>query len=372
MNLHSVNICITKIELETSDSGKAENFAVATGLHWSTVLWAFVNVVLFICILSGNVLVIIAVRSCRRLRSLLSNRFILSLAVADVVVGLTLPYHLSFYLGLDLGIHHNYCLMRFFLVIFACCVSILTLITISVDRYIAIIYALHYKRFMTPRIVLSVIVCNWIMGAFVAIIPMFCNHWKTARECEFDEVLPPWYMTGFIFPSFIVIWLLMVLMYMRILRVASKQAKQVRQLPRSMNPSILLSSDWRSTQIVFFIMGCFSLCWLPYFIVVCAQIFNIFNVEPLLYRAAFSLAMTNSALNPIIYCWKNKSFRRAFNLLLRCRSPNVHPTSLIVSFSNSTATHKRNSLSCANDTIEMPIVACAKNDRLPKIYTIKF
>lgn len=103
---------------------------------------------------------------------------------------------------------------------------------------------------MTPRIALSVIVCNWIMGAFVAIIPMFCNHWKTARECEFDEVLPPWYMTGFIFPSFIGIWLLMALMYMRILRVASKQGKQLRQLPRPINPSILLSSDWRSTQVL--------------------------------------------------------------------------------------------------------------------------
>lgn len=71
-------------------------------------------------------------------------------------------------------------------------------------------------------------------------------------------------------------------------------------------------------------MGCFSLCWLPYFIVACAQIFEIHHTTSLLYKAAFSLAMTNSALNPIIYSWKNSNFRRAFAQLLHCKSPNCH------------------------------------------------
>lgn len=118
----------------------------SVGLSWSTILWAFINVVLFVCILGGNALTIIAVRTCRRLRCLISNLFILSLAASDFIVGLALPYHLSFYLGSNMGKVHGLCLTRFFLIIFACCVSILTLITISVDRYIAILYALHYRR----------------------------------------------------------------------------------------------------------------------------------------------------------------------------------------------------------------------------------
>lgn len=117
-----------------------------TDICWSTILWAFTNVVLLICILGGNALIIIAVRTCRRLRCLISNIFICSLAVSDFIVGLSLPYHLSFYLGSNWGHIHVPCLIRFFLIIFACCVSILTLITISIDRYIAIVYALHYRR----------------------------------------------------------------------------------------------------------------------------------------------------------------------------------------------------------------------------------
>lgn len=119
---------------------------VVTDLCWGTILWAFTNVILFVCILGGNALTIIAVRTCRRLRCLISNMFICSLAVSDFIVGLSLPYHLAFYLGSDWGRVHGLCLVRFFLIIFACCVSILTLISISIDRYIAIVYPLHYRR----------------------------------------------------------------------------------------------------------------------------------------------------------------------------------------------------------------------------------
>lgn len=111
-----------------------------------TIVWASVNGLLFILILVGNILTIIAVRTCRRLRAIKSNLFILSLAISDLIVGISLPYHLTFYLGSNLGDSHGLCLMRFFLIIFACCVSILTLIAIAVDRYIAIVYALHYRR----------------------------------------------------------------------------------------------------------------------------------------------------------------------------------------------------------------------------------
>lgn len=70
-------------------------------------------------------------------------------------------------------------------------------------------------------------------------------------------------------------------------------------------------------------MGCFTVCWLPYFVVACAQIFQFLEESsPTIYKAAFSLAMANSGMNPIIYSWKNSNFRQAFSCLLRCKSPN--------------------------------------------------
>lgn len=39
--------------------------------------------------------------------------------------------------------------------------------------------------------------------------------------------------------------------------------------------------------------------------------------------AAFTLAMSNSAMNPLIYAWKNSNFRTAFINLLKCKSPDT-------------------------------------------------
>lgn len=56
----------------------------------------------------------------------------------------------------------------------------------------------------------------------------------------------------------------------------------------------------------------------------CIQIFRLFDQSsPVLYKCAFSLAMANSGMNPVIYAWKNQNFRRAFALLLRCKNPDI-------------------------------------------------
>lgn len=76
--------------------------------------------------------------------------------------------------------------------------------------------------------------------------------------------------------------------------------------------------------MVLLILGCFTICWLPYFIVACSQIYRLIeNSSAVAYMAAFTLAMSNSAMNPLIYAWKNSNFRHAFINLLKCRSPDA-------------------------------------------------
>lgn len=76
--------------------------------------------------------------------------------------------------------------------------------------------------------------------------------------------------------------------------------------------------------MVLLILGCFTICWLPYFIVACSQIYRVIErSSAVAYMAAFTLAMSNSAMNPVIYAWKNSNFRQAFINLLKCKSPDT-------------------------------------------------
>lgn len=79
----------------------------------------------------------------------------------------------------------------------------------------------------------------------MAAVPIFWNNWSTAVECEFDEVLPPWYVAGVITPLFSVVWTLLLVAYFRIWLVASKQVKKLRSTPFADRRV----SDWKSVQV---------------------------------------------------------------------------------------------------------------------------
>lgn len=72
------------------------------------------------------------------------------------------------------------------------------------------------------------------------------------------------------------------------------------------------------------VLGSFTICWIPYFIVAMVQMFEIVeNRSPAVYKICFTLAMANSGINPLIYAWKNTAFRKAFGRLLRCKMPDT-------------------------------------------------
>lgn len=211
------------------------------------VLWSFIDCSILVLILFGNCLTIAAVQLSRRLRSVVSNLFILSLAISDLLVGLTLPYHLAFYLDPSLNKSQLMCILKFFVNIIACCVSIWSLIAIAVDRYIAIVYPLHYSRWVTKRVAVTVITAGWIIGITIGAIPLFWNNLDSSHECEFDEVLPPWYMAGVVTPVFSMVWCCMLLLYFRIFREAHKHAKQLRASITGLHDGG--HSDWKSVQV---------------------------------------------------------------------------------------------------------------------------
>lgn len=115
------------------------------------VIWALVDGFLFLAIVSGNALTIAAILMNRSIFHIVSNHFILSLTCSDLFVGLMLPYHMMFYVEPDLGQRFGFCITRLALIFLACSASVANIIGITVDRFLAIVYPLHYNKLMTKR-----------------------------------------------------------------------------------------------------------------------------------------------------------------------------------------------------------------------------
>lgn len=92
----------------------------------------------------GNAMVILVFWRERRLRRR-TNYYIVSLAVADLLVGLLgIPFAIMASIGLPTNLHA--CLFTVSLLIVLCTISIFCLVAVSVDRYWAILHPMGYSR----------------------------------------------------------------------------------------------------------------------------------------------------------------------------------------------------------------------------------
>lgn len=149
----------------------------------SYIYWTVTDLFLMFVIVTGNVMTIMAVTMCRNLKKRISNKCILNLAVSDLTVGLTLPYHIAFYLSAKLRNDKETCIMKFALIILACSASIVNVIVVAVDRYIAILYPLHYTKYMSKFVIRILMAIAWTASISVSIVPVFWNHWEPSEAC---------------------------------------------------------------------------------------------------------------------------------------------------------------------------------------------
>lgn len=72
------------------------------------------------------------------------------------------------------------------------------------------------------------------------------------------------------------------------------------------------------------VMGSFTISYTPFIIVVTLNsVFQyISDTTSVVYKITNSLAMANSAVNPLIYAWKNQEFKRTFCRIIHCKPVN--------------------------------------------------
>ncbi|KAM3939238.1 D(1B) dopamine receptor [Leptodactylus fuscus] len=333
--------------------------------------------------LFGNILVCTAVMRFRHLRNRVTNIFIVSLAVSDLLVALlVMPWKAV----AEVAGHWpfgEFCNIWVAFDIMCSTASILNLCVISVDRYWAISSPFRYERKMTQKVALLMIGAAWTLSILISFIPVQLN-WhrnrkdipalnnQTAENC--DSSLNRTYAISSSLISFYIPVAIMIVTYTRIYRIAQIQIRRISTLERAAehaqscrsnrvdcrnHHNSLKTSIKKETKVLktlSVIMGVFVCCWLPFFILNCMVPFCDRSSGdpkaglPCVSETTFDIFVwfgwANSSLNPIIYAF-NADFRKVFSSLLGCghwcsTTPveTVNISNELISYNQDTIFHK--------------------------------
>ncbi|XP_014207104.1 probable G-protein coupled receptor No18 [Copidosoma floridanum] len=177
---HSNNWLANRTELEFADEHLP---------NWEDLLLAVCFSVLIIITIVGNTLVIAAVITTRRLRSV-TNCFVSSLAAADLLVGLAvMPPAVMVQLNngeWELG--KILCDAWVALDVMLCTASILSLCAISIDRYLAVTQPLIYsRRRRSKRLAGLMIVFVWALAVTITSPPLLGCFPRARNTLEIDK-----------------------------------------------------------------------------------------------------------------------------------------------------------------------------------------
>ncbi|XP_014255151.1 RYamide receptor [Cimex lectularius] len=288
-------------------------------------------IVIFVIALCGNGLVCYVVQSSPRMRTV-TNFFIGNLAVGDIFMALLcvpfscVPNLLQYWpFGLQ------FCRLVSYSQAVSVLVSAYTLVAISVDRYMAILWPL--KPRMSKSMAKLIILTVWLIAVATALPISYVTKLKKPlnspwhEECDRYVCAEVWnsndarhlYSYSLLSLQYVVPLLVLLYTYTSIAVVVwGKSTPGEAETSRDMR---MAKSKRKMIIMMVTVVVVFTICWLPFNILLLVWEANP-NIElwqglPFLYFALHWLAMSHACYNPLIYCWLNARFRSAFCLTLK-------------------------------------------------------
>ncbi|KAM7367578.1 hypothetical protein PAMP_013864 [Pampus punctatissimus] len=270
-------------------------------------------VLLSVVTICGNLLVIISIIYFKQLHTA-TNYLILSLAVADLLVGIIVfPFSMAFSLSSCMYHEDLFCKIRGSFDISLSTCSILNLCCISIDRYYAVCQPLIYRTKINLHVVVIMILVSWSVSALIGIgvIIAGLNSEKCEERCLIDVL-----MANTIGPilSFYLPVIIMLCIYLKIFIVAQRQARSIHNTTKS--GATVSKMERKATKTLAIVMGIFLMCWLPFFICITFLPFSNDSVPVPVVETLNWLTLSNSMLNPFIYAFFYRWFRSAIRMII--------------------------------------------------------
>lgn len=262
-----------------------------------------------------NALVIVAIKTKRRLQTM-GNILLASLAGTDLAMGLTAQpaFIASVISRLTDGSISVFGTSRLlddiknanFVVL--CFASIIHLVLVSADRFVAMKCSLLYDTIVTKFRITVAAACSWLFPVIYVFI----------RFMVLPELMEK-IMLGHIV---VAICLLMIIYcHGSVYFICRRHLIEIKSAQPSQEATAKFLEDKKAWKTTGFIVGGVFMCYMP--ILLSALLFAILPVNKKILDSLFpssfffSFVVLNSLLNPVIYCWRCTAIRKAMLELLR-------------------------------------------------------
>ncbi|KAJ8286359.1 hypothetical protein GJAV_G00037750 [Gymnothorax javanicus] len=286
--------------------------------EWNTISRLVMGLGITVCIfiMLANLLVMVAIYVNRRFHFpiyyLMAN-----LAAADFFAGLA-----YFYLMFNTGPNTRMLtistwLLRQGLIDTSLTASVANLLAIAIERHITVFRMQLHTR-MSNRRVVVVIVIIWTMSILMGAIPSV--GWNCICDTRTCSNMAPIYSH-----SYLVFWaifnlvtfVVMVVLYAHIFVYVRQRT--MRMSRHSSGPRRNRDTMMSLLKTVVIVLGAFIICWTPALVLLLLDVFcpscNVLDFE----KFFLLLAEFNSAMNPIIYSYRDKEMSATFRQILCCR-----------------------------------------------------
>ncbi|XP_043986962.1 trace amine-associated receptor 13c-like [Gambusia affinis] len=267
----------------------------------------------------SNLLVIISIYHFKRLHSP-TNILLLSLAVSDCLVGFLISFQIvlidgCWYFG---DIMCALCIILDYIITTS---SIGTMVLISIDRYVAICYPLHYFSKVTTERAKMCVSVFWMCSILYHCVLLRDNlqHPGRYNSCSGECVVFLDYIGGIfdLLSSFICPVTVIIILYVRVFVVVVSQvrAMQSHVAAVSVQGSVKITakkSEMKAAITLGVVVVVFLMCTCPYFCVSLIAEDAAVSAS----SATFILFYFNSTLNPLIYALFYPWFRKSIKLIL--------------------------------------------------------
>ncbi|XP_066506303.1 trace amine-associated receptor 13c-like [Hoplias malabaricus] len=278
-----------------------------------------------VCTVFLNLLVIISISHFKQLHTP-TNLIILSLAVADFLVGLlVMPGNIMLLFDSCWYLGKVACYMYPIINGLSLSASVFSLIFIAVDRYIAVSDPLLYSTRISVCKMSMLITLGWSFSLFYNVLYVYFNdHFLESKVRCYGEcilfVRYSWVIIDLV-TVFATPFSIIIILYFIIFKIAIRQARAVRAatngISKSQEEKVSNSSETKAAKKLGIVIFVFFTCWIPFYLS-SLSVENVTSVS-VVWTVFGWLTYINSSVNPLIYAILYSWFRESTMIILRCR-----------------------------------------------------